>query len=662
MNKLFKYIAVFSFFIITCNSVASVNKVVVTADRIKTESKTVSQSVTILDEEEIKSYGSQNVAQLLQQLNIGHIHSYPGLNTSIAIRGFRSDTHGIDLRGHILILVDGRRAGTGNLSKLLTKNIEKIEIINGPAGVQYGSAAMGGVINIITKRGNENGEIYIEQGAGSFGFLETSLVGSGKFGNHDFSFSGTESVSDNYKTSDGEYENTGYGLNNLNLTIGYTFNKKHRLGFSYKNFNGYDIGLTNQYDYTDLYKDDSSEKMLKSFDADYEGIYNFGEIKLKYYQGQDKNTFYDDKKNDYWGAPKESEYKTDFKGAQFVVGAGKKYFKIIAGLDYNKYETENRNSDAVAPYSPDSDYKNLGYFLIPKFYFLNKKLTVNAGIRYDDFNLKIKNTPLRDDIYNRDEDFNNTLYSAGIAYNISNGLKIRANYGEAFIVPQADQMNADYSVWGTPYKGNPDLDPESSKTYEAGLDYNKSGIDLTFTYFKTDYEDKIETVFEDTYYTWKNIGKAKISGMELNVKFDLGEYFDKEYIFAPYFNCVYLDDYKDKEKDEKLLYTSRLQASYGIYFNHFEWGTSVRLNFAYTSEQNVDYYNPETWKSERKKLDDFTVATLSAEQKLYFNEKFGGIYVRGSIDNLFDEKYEYVIGYPMPERNYKAFVKYKYEF
>lgn len=662
MHKLLNYFVLILLVSFSVNAIAKNDSVIVTAERIKSDKNTVSQNITVLDEKEIKSYGAQNASELFKQLNLGHIQAYPGFNTSIAIRGFRSETHGIDLRGHILVLIDGRRAGTGNLSKLLTKNIERIEIINGPAGVQYGSAAMGGVINIITKRGNKNGSIYIEQGFGSYDFLETTLGGSGLYKSIDFSFSGTESTANDYHTSEGTYENTGYGLNNLNLNLGYTFFKNHRLGLNIKKFNGYDIGLTNQYEHTYLYKDDKSEKILKSFDIDYEGNYNFGEIRFKYFKGEDKNTFYDEKKDDYYGSANENEYKTDFEGSQFILGAGKKVFRVTAGIDYNKYKTQNRNSDSVAPYSPDSEYKNLGIFVLPKLSFLKDKFILNAGIRYDDFNLKIKDTPLRDDIKSRDEDFNNTIYSAGAVYRFSKNFKMRANYGEAFIIPQADQMNADYSVWGTPYKGNPDLDPEKSNTYEAGFDYNKSGIDLGFTYFYTKYKDKIQTVFKDSYYTWENVGKATISGMEMNFQFDMGEYFEKSYIFAPYVNVIYLDDYTDEEKDEHLLYISRINASYGIYFLHPEYGTSLRLNFAYTSEQDITYYNPDTWKSEKMELNDFTVATLSLEQKLYTDEKIGDFYFSGKIDNLFEEKYEYVKGYPMPERNYKAFVKYEYKF
>ena len=135
----------------------TMEEVVVTAGRIAEDKKTVSAHVSLIDREEIEQSSAATVADLLAERGIGHIQKYPGAMTAIGLRGFRSDTHGNDLQGHVLILLDGRRAGTGNAAKLLTGNVERIEIIRGPAAVQYGSAGMGGVVNIITRRGAENG-------------------------------------------------------------------------------------------------------------------------------------------------------------------------------------------------------------------------------------------------------------------------------------------------------------------------------------------------------------------------------------------------------------------------------------------------------------------------------------------------------------------------
>ncbi|MBW2648890.1 MAG: TonB-dependent receptor, partial [Deltaproteobacteria bacterium] len=131
----------------------TMEEVVVTAGRVKEKKKEITTNATIIDEEEIKNSSATDLGDLLAEKGIGHIHKYPGISTSVGIRGFRTDATGVDLAGKVLILLNGRRAGTGNAAKIMTKNVERVEIIRGPASVQYGSAAMGGVVNVITKQG-----------------------------------------------------------------------------------------------------------------------------------------------------------------------------------------------------------------------------------------------------------------------------------------------------------------------------------------------------------------------------------------------------------------------------------------------------------------------------------------------------------------------------
>jgi len=92
----------------------------------------------------------------------GHVHKYPGMLTSrVAVRGLPNDAHGDILKSKVLVLVDSGYAGTVNLAKLLVDEIERIEIVKGPASVLYGSQAMGGVINIITKKPKKRGSIRV---------------------------------------------------------------------------------------------------------------------------------------------------------------------------------------------------------------------------------------------------------------------------------------------------------------------------------------------------------------------------------------------------------------------------------------------------------------------------------------------------------------------
>ncbi|MCI5121573.1 MAG: TonB-dependent receptor, partial [Candidatus Electrothrix sp. AUS4] len=88
------------------------DEVVVTAARTAEPKKEVSAHITVIDREEIEQSGARNVGDLLADKSIGHIHKYPGALTSIGLRGFRTDTHGNDLQGHVLVLLDGRRAGS----------------------------------------------------------------------------------------------------------------------------------------------------------------------------------------------------------------------------------------------------------------------------------------------------------------------------------------------------------------------------------------------------------------------------------------------------------------------------------------------------------------------------------------------------------------------
>jgi len=154
----------------------------ITASRIPESRSGVSANLSVIDREEIDRSGADSVGDLIAEKGIGHVHKYPGgSNTSIGIRGFRTDTHGNDLQGHVLVLLDGRRAGTGNLAKIMTVNVERIEIIRGPGAVQYGSGGMGGVVNIITRQGRSD-SAFVEAGGGSFGEFGGSSGGGKRQG------------------------------------------------------------------------------------------------------------------------------------------------------------------------------------------------------------------------------------------------------------------------------------------------------------------------------------------------------------------------------------------------------------------------------------------------------------------------------------------------
>lgn len=647
------------------NVFAEFNTIVITSNRIGETEQVTTQKVSVYEEDDLKTYSGFTVGDFLKNLNTSHIQEYPGGSVSVSERGFRSDTHGSDLRGRVLIIVNGRRAGTGNAALIPMINVEKIEIMKGASALQYGSAAMGGVINIITKKGAGKPELFIEYEAGSFNHQGVTLGGSGEDKGLDFSFLLKNAKTDSYNTPEGEYPETDTEEKTISLNVGYG-SRLGRLGFIYNLFDTGDIGYNNKFDYTkankELYTDNSQRKKLKSYDIVYSGETKASRWNFKFFKGKDEKTYKDKDRDDYFGSASENYYETKFKGYQGNIIVFHKTYEITLGGDYNKYKIKNRNSDNVSPFSPDSEYSDLGFFVTPKLKFMNEKLILSAGMRYDKYNLEIRQTPLRSDISNSDKKIYNTIYSGGIKYNFTKSFSFRGNYSEGFVIPQADQLNADYSVWGTPYKGNPNLDPEKSQTYELGIDYNHNALSGFVTFFKTDYTDKIITKSYGSYNSWINSGKSVFKGAEFDVRYDIGGNLKSSIIIEPYITFTYFDTFKDKENDEKMLYVSRFQGSYGILITNDPENFYTRFNVAYTGRQTIDDYDPFTYTTEKKIKKAFSVATLTTGKRVYKSKKYGQVHLKVEIDNLFNKQYSYVEGYLMPERNYKASVKYVYKF
>lgn len=628
-------------------------EVVVTASRVKEKKRELTSNVIVIDEEEIKNSSARDFGDLLAEKGIGHIHKYPGTSTSIGIRGFRTDCTGNDLMGHVLILLNGRRADTGNLAKIMTKNIERVEIIRGPASVQYGSAAMGGVVNVITKQGKDKPTVFVEGILGSFGHEEGSIGFSGKVKRFDFSGSFTTESRKDYDTADGEkYYNTGYDKENSSLNFGYEFLPGNRIGVIYNRFDADDVGMPSYLNQNDL--DDYGEKSNESIDFIYEGrspktLFSW---MVRYFDGEDKDKSFDPTGSnpDFYDDGIPSKRKIDQKGTQAQVSLNRENSLVTAGFDWVNYEIESR------PYAPNkTEYDNPSYFLLAKTRLFDDRFIISGGLRYDEYEVEVKEPA------GRTEDDDNLSPRFGLAYLLIDYLKIRANYGEAFVMPAAEQMAGDYDAgWGMRYTGNPDLDPEESKTYEGGLDFSYASFNSALTYFYTDFEDKIEAVSKPGgISTWENVGKATVQGLEGDFSCDIGTLFEWKFEVKPYVSFVYLTEYEDRETGKDLKYTSDLHVSYGITISDLK-GFSANLNFAYTGEQSVDDWESGLWPAPVVEEGGFTVANFTISKKILDYEKYGGLTLIGEIQNLLDKDYKYAKGYPMPGRSF--FLGLRYDF
>jgi vitamin B12 transporter len=627
------------------------DEVVVTAARTAESKKEVSANITIIDQEEIRLSSSRNVGDLLAEKSIGHIHKYPGGLTSIGIRGFRTDTHGNDLQGHVLILLDGRRAGTGNVAKLLTENIERIEIIRGAGAVQYGSAGMGGVVNVITRTAQQT-SAFIEAGSGSFGANEVSVGGTLKEGTFDFSGSYTRSSQDDYETGSGdEFGNTGYdAASGISANVGWSFAENNRLGLIFTRSELDSYGSPGYFSANDL--DDSTDKDNYSVDLNYNGADSTGNWQwlARWFFGQDENTWNDPVGSDPsgWDNGIASSNTTDQQGAQAQLTRSFGNTRLTAGIDWLDYEVENT-------WTPNkTTYTNPAAFLLGKTTFPDQGLTLDIGLRYDSYEVEVVEPAGR----NTDDSY--FTPKVGLSWMVTEQLKVRTQYAQAFMMPSADQLAADFDNYGTRTVGNPDLDPETSSTYEAGMDYSRNSFRAGLTYFHTDFEDKIITDYlADGSKTWKNLGDATISGIEGEFSYDLGMPMGWDWEVRPYFNMTLLTKLENESTGNDLLDVSGMNMSAGLVISDGE-GITCRLNVAYAGEQDVEDWESGSYPTPVITLDAVTVADLSASWRFYEHDELGAFTLRGKIDNLFDEEYAYVKGYPMPGRTLFASLRWEY--
>jgi len=285
---------------------------------------------------------------------------------------------------------------------------------------------------------------------------------------------------------------------------------------------------------------------------------------------------------------------------------------------------------------------------------------LSAGLRYDYFENNILSTPGITSVRPRKEDLDNVTARGGIVYKIPDSVSLKGNIGTAFRAPAPDELATDYvSSWGTRYIGNPNLKPEKSTSYDAGIEYSQDLFKGGVGFFHTDFKDKILSYYDSTLsaQTFKNVDGASIQGIEANISYDVGLASGLNISIEPFTNITYHTRYSSKDDLEinrygkTLLYTPKWTGAFGIRTGKEKW--DLRLIANYTGDEKAQDWNSAS-PTYGKAIDkgDFTVVNLKGSYRPIKN-----LEITASIENLFDRAYEYVLGYPMPRRTFVAGVK-----
>lgn len=619
------------------SSTSLLDTVVVTASRFSETQRNVTSSITIIGDDLIEKSSAKDLGDVLGQQGF-QVYKTQGFLSGISIRGFSSDPHGFEIGGRVLILINGRRANTGNISKISSSNIERVEIIRGPTATQYGASAMGGVINVITKTGKDQGPFstYLQVGMGSYDYYEAiasfggDIKGFDYYVNYDYSHRG------DYTVPSGErYVGSGWGKKHSgSMDLGYTFGK-HRIGVSGYYFDS-NHGYPGKWMANNVRRGDRTNK---SFELNYSGSTEDDRFlwSARYSVGMD------DEKYTNYRTRGISHYWTDSRmgGAQLTYNT--ELLSVTGGIDYAYYDMQQ----TWAPRHNDNN--NIAGFVIGKLRLLNDSLIFSLGGRYDKYDVKVLSA---DELGSASS--NNFSPSVGMAYLPLDWFKIRVNYAEAFLMPTARQLSSDSDQ----YVGNPDLKPETSKTSEIGIDLSYEELNFSVTYFHTDSEDLISSAPAPdgtNRSTSVNIGSAVRDGFELSLDADLGKrLFGSGYSLRPYLNLTKMTKYWDNDARRKLGDISDLVYGTGISFA--TPGNDLTASLA------VQYLGTQIYRvsSGTTIFGKTTVADFNITKKILDFQDKGNLTLKASVNNLTNEYYLLSADYPNPGRNFYVGLAYNY--
>jgi vitamin B12 transporter len=502
----------------TAANAQGADEVVVTATRVATPIEQVGSSVTVIDRQQIDERQYRSVVDALE--------SVPGLR--IVQQGTRGTIASVFMRGtnsnQTLVLLNGKRisdpsspTGAFNFAHIQLENVERIEVVRGPQSSLYGSDAIGGVINVITRKGE--GDAFSGRALVEVGTLETLNAQAGANGRqagfgYDLSLSAYETEGDTVtparlRPAGVAEENDGY----RNVTGSARFDMALTDHISLDLF-GQAVDTESELDLAPEDPDSQEETRQYFASADLSGEFFDGVFRpilsLSYseYTRDDSNrpdsrslTFQDTKQEgDRIYAGLRNEIDVD-ENNTLIVG-GEFYDEGFESSGFTRFVFFGLTT-VIRQASDASAYTAAGYV---QDQFTYGNLSGTAGVRVD--------SP---------EDFDEEVtWHFAPSYRVPSwGTRFKGSIGTGFKTPSLFErfgFNPTESPFGnTVYRGNPDLDPEESFGWEVGFEQELLDGRVSFgsTYFQSDVENAVVTVFDASFNsTTSNNTDLDIYGIE----------------------------------------------------------------------------------------------------------------------------------------------------
>jgi len=584
---------------VSSDALVTMEAVVVTATRDTQEIRKAPSSVTVITAEEIEKSGATTVVEALDKLESIQFRTSSGNSSQayIDMRGIGGDNP----YGKILVMLDGRRLNRTDMSsinwlEIPVDTIEKIEVVRGPGSVLYGDAAIGGVINIITKKGKGDPKFNASVLMGSYGLNDERAGVTGATGKWTYAVNGENNFNSGYRerskySAQGGGFDIGYSANDLlNISLGASFNKVDYQMPGYLTKKQMEQ-CPRQYQNAppELYSiaapdDDASDKYtninlgIKSFWK------SWGQIEINFLYGKkDLQT-----NMASWYFNKYSDAFADTYGITPRYILSKEIFgfsnKVIVGLDYYnepyKKDFYNDRERTEKLSTANLVRESLGYYVRDEF-SLSKNLILNGGYRYEQASISYKSMDMKNT-------YDANAYEAGLTWLWGKQSKTFIKYGTVYRIPFLEEVASFNGFGGNPF--NTHLEKEKGESMEAGTEfYPLENFKIGLTLFRIDMEDEIQWVSTAPQTGEnRNVARSRHDGMEIFFSY-LWEKYVLLYGSLTYHKATYEDGANNK-KELWLVPNRMATAGMEIYLPYH---LTLRPGVRYVSDcyLSQDYFN-----------------------------------------------------------------------
>lgn len=600
-----------------------IHEVVVTGTRNETDIRHLPMTISVIDRKQIEQSMQPSILPILTQ-------QVPGLFiTARGIMGYGVSggaAGGMSLRGigsgsgRLMVLIDGHPQYMGLMGHPIADAYqslmaERVEVLRGPASVLYGSNAMGGVINIVTRRLHEEGvKTNINLGYGSFNTLQSEVTNRIRKGGF------TSLISGSYNRTDGHRRNMGFEQYGGYAKLGYEFSP-------YWNIRG-DVNVTHfnasqPGEVTDpmIDADQSITRGMTSVAVENRYERTSGAVSFFYNWGDhwinDGYTANPDDKNN----PKPYRFDSHddmmgiswYQSAQLFTGN-----RLTAGVDYYRFGGKAQNRYVEGERNGEREHivdkvqhEIAGYIDFRQD--ISHWLTLDAGIRID----------------HHSHIGTEWIPQAGLSFHLPGSIELKASAGKGFRYPTIREM------YMFPPK-NPDLRPESMWNYE--LAFAQRLLDGRLSYginvFYIDGKNLIVAVPRAGATPLNmNTGKIDNTGVEVEAAYRIHPHWSVE------------TNYSYLHMDNPVLGAPEHKFYAGAMFSKNRWTVSTGLQYVANLYTDVDHVQTE----------DFVLWNINGSFKV---TEWFDIWARG--ENLLAQRYEINAGYPMPKATIMAGINVKF--